>query len=99
MGRVTVFLAWSTSRFGDEVVGETAGPWREVRRVADHVLLVDSDDTLSQVYHHLKWSFDTGDTPGVPALLVSACDDLKAKGLPAGTQAWFRARLSPSPSP
>lgn len=88
---MTVFLAWSTTRFGDEVVGETAGPWREVRRVDDHVLLVDNGDTLSQVYHHLKWSFDE-----VPVLLVTACDDVKAKGLPPGTQTWVRARLAGS---
>ena len=85
---MTVFLAWSASRFGDEVVGVTAGPWREVWRVEDHVLLVDSDDSLSQVYHHLKWSFED-----VPVLLVTACDAVKAKGLPPGTQTWVEARL------
>lgn len=88
MGGVTLFLAWSTSSFPDEVVGEVPGPWREVRRVDDHLLLVDSTDSLSQVYHHLKWSFED-----VPVLLVAPCDDVKAKGLPPGTQTWVRARL------
>ena len=56
--------------------------------MADHVVLVDSDDSLSQVYHHLKWSFE-----GSPALLVNACSGApKLKGLPAGTTTWVRAR-------
>lgn len=88
---MTGFLAWSTSRFDDEVVGASAGPWHEVRRVDDHVLLVDSSDSLSQVYHHLKWSFPEG----VPTLLVTACDHAKAKGLPPGTWSWVRTRLAP----
>jgi hypothetical protein len=90
---VSVYLSWSSEPFEDEVVGASAGPWREVRRVEDRVLLVDSDESLSQVYHHLKWSF----ADVVPTLLVVVCDDLKAKGLPPGTQTWVRARLSRDP--
>lgn len=90
---MTLFLAWSTQDFPDEVVGASPGPWREVRRVEQRVLLVDSDATLSQVYHHLKWSFDDA----VATLLVTRCDDVKAKGLPSGTLSWARPRLSRDP--
>lgn len=85
---MALFLAWSSAAFPDEVVGGSAGPWREVRRVEDRVVLVDSDDTLSRVYHELKWSL-----PGSPALLVTPCDGVpKAKGLPPGTHSWMRQR-------
>ena len=87
-GTVTVYLAWSPEPFDPGLSGVVDGPWREVLRAEDHLLLVDSDDTLSRVYHHLKWSFE-----GSPPLLVSACDGApKLKGLPAGTTSWVRAR-------
>lgn len=92
MGRVTVFLAWSPAAFDEAVLGASPGPWREVRRVEDHLLLVDSTESLSQVYHHLTWSFEDG----VPVLLVVEVDALKAKGLPPGTQTWVTSRLSPA---
>ena len=87
---VTVYLAWSPEPFDPDLTGAVDGPWREVLRADDHLLLVDSDDTLSRVYHHLKWSFQ-----GSPALLVTACaGPPKLKGLPAGTTSWVRARAA-----
>lgn len=87
---MTVFLAWSPEPFPPELDGASDGPWREVRRVAEQVVLVDSEDTLSRVYHELKWSL-----PGSPALLVTACAGApKNKGLPPGTTTWLRARAA-----
>ena len=87
---VTVYLAWSPEPFDPDLTGAVDGPWREVLRAEDHLLLVDSDDTLSRVYHHLKWSFE-GSSP----LLVTACDGPpKLKGLPSGTTSWVRARAA-----
>lgn len=92
---MTLYLAWSPG-FGDDavddLVGEVTGPWREVRRAGETALLVDSDATLSQVYHALKWAM-----PGSPALLVAPCAGTpKAKGLPPGTVSWMRARSDPA---
>jgi hypothetical protein len=66
-----------------------AGPWREVRVAAGGLAFVDSEETLSAVYHALKWSLP----PGV-ALAVAPVGDLpKARGLAPGTNSWLRARL------
>ena len=85
---MTVFVAWSPAGFDDELVGEATGPWHEVRRVADEVLLVDADETLSKVYHHLKWSLPED----APLLVVPSDGPGKNRGLPAGTTSWLRAR-------
>lgn len=85
---MTVFVAWSPAGFDDELVGEATGPWHEVRRVADEVLLVDADETLSKVYHHLKWSLPED----APLLVVPSEGPGKNRGLPAGTTSWLRAR-------
>ncbi|CAN5212315.1 hypothetical protein BH09ACT12_BH09ACT12_00900 [soil metagenome] len=90
---MTVFLAWSASGFPDEVVGTVVGPWREVRRAAHDLVLVDSDDTLSRVYHELKWALNDG-----AALLVAPLGDVpKLRGLPPGTQTWLRTHADPRP--
>jgi hypothetical protein len=79
---VTVFLAWVAA----EVPAGTPGPWRELRHAAPELVLVDSDDTLSRVYHELKWSLPAG-----TALAVVPLHELpKASGLAPGTQAWLR---------
>lgn len=85
---MTVFVAWSPAGFDDELVGEATGPWHEVRRVADEVLLVDADETLSKVYHHLKWSLPED----APLLVVPSDGPGKNRGLPPGTTSWLRAR-------
>jgi hypothetical protein len=86
---MTVFLAWTAGGFPPEVVGEGPGPWREVRRAARDVVLVDSEDTLSRVYHELKWALGDDD-----ALVVAPLGDLpKLRGLEPGTQSWLRVRF------
>ncbi|MBM6404183.1 hypothetical protein JQN72_07990 [Phycicoccus sp. CSK15P-2] len=84
---MTVYLAWT----GAPLPGHLPGPWEEVRVLTDDLALVASEDTLSRVYHELKWSLPDG-----TALLVSPVDRLpKLKGMPAGTQSWLHARVPP----
>jgi hypothetical protein len=82
---VTVYLAWSASPIAPDV----AGPWQEVRVLTDDLALVDSGDTLSRVYHELKWSLPEGTALMVSPLTMRP----KLKGMPAGTTTWLRDRL------
>lgn len=83
---MTVYLAWTGARVEDDL----AGPWEEVRVVSDELVLVVSEESLSRVYHELKWSLPDG-----TALLVAPLAGRpKLKGLPAGTTTWLRDRLA-----
>jgi hypothetical protein len=87
---MTVYVAWTSADL-DEVdpARDVTGPWREVTVAAAGLVFVDSDDTLSRVYHALKWSLPDG-----VALVVAPVADLpKAKGLADGTVSWLRARM------
>jgi hypothetical protein len=88
---VTVYLA----HVGEALPGDpddVAGPWLELRPAGAGLLLVDSDDSLSRVYHALKWSLEE-DAP----LLVAALGTLpKLRGSPPGTTTWLRDRLPPA---
>ena len=87
---MTVYVAWTSADLDQiDPSSDLAGPWREVVVAAHGLAFVDSDETLSAVYHALKWSLP----PGV-ALAVAPVGDLpKAKGLAPGTNSWLRARL------
>jgi len=50
---------------------------------------VESDDTLSRVYHELKWSLPDDS----PLMVVPLAERPRLKGLAAGTQTWLRDRL------
>ena len=79
-----VFLGWTDAA----VPAEMPGPWREIRRAAPGLVLVESDDTLSRVYHELKWSL-----PDDSALVVAPIGGRpKLKGLAPGTTTWLRDR-------
>jgi len=82
---VTVYLAWTPALVPDDL----PGPWAEVRRAAPGMLLVDSSDTLSRVYHELKWSLPDDS----PLFVVPLAERPKLKGLAGGTQTWLRDRL------
>jgi hypothetical protein len=82
---MTVFLAWTSA----PVPSDLAGPWEEIRHAAPDLLLVSSTESLSRVYHELKWVM-----PGGASLLVTPLTGRpKLKGLPPGTQTWLRDRL------
>lgn len=83
---MTVFIAWTGARVEDGL----AGPWQEILVVADDLCFVVSDDSLSRVYHEIKWSL-----PDDAALLVAPLAGRpKLKYLPAGTTTWLRDRLA-----
>lgn len=87
---MTVYVAWTSADL-DELhpPRDLAGPWREVIVAAAGLAFVDSDDTLSRVYHALKWSL-----PDHDALAVAPVADLpKARGLAPRTNSWLRTRL------
>jgi hypothetical protein len=87
---MTVYVAWTSADLDElDPSRDLAGPWRQIVVAAGGLAFVDSDDTLSRVYHALKWSLPDGS-----ALLVAPVAALpKAKGLAPGTNTWLRARL------
>jgi hypothetical protein len=85
---MTVYLAWS----GESLAEGLPGPWTEVLVAGQGLAFVDSDDTLSRVYHELKWSLPDGTPLAVTALTTAP----KLKGLRAGTTTWLRDRLPPA---
>ena len=86
---MTVCLVWlGDPAAAEHVLGEP-GPWREVREVGPGLLLVDTFETLSRVYHEVKWLL-----PDECPLLVAPVERRpKARGVAAGTVSWLRARL------
>jgi hypothetical protein len=82
---MTVYLAWTAA-----APDTLEGPWTDVREAAPGVLLLESDETLSVVYHALKWSLPDG-----AALLVTAvpCTP-KSRGTTPGTTTWLRERTA-----
>ena len=82
---MTVYLGWSS----EEVPADTPGPWAELRQAGPGLVLVESEESLSRVYHELKWSL-----PEDAALVVAPLAARpKLKGLAPGTQTWLRERL------
>ena len=80
-------MAWTDA---DLAAADLLGPWRDVVVAAPGLAFVDSDETLSRVYHELKWSLPDG-----AALAVApVAGRPKAKGLPAGTNTWLRQRTT-----
>lgn len=84
---MTVYLAWTA----EEPEG-LDGPWLEARAIAPGLFLLESTETLSVVYHALKWSL-----PGDAALIVSPVDRTpKSRGMAPGTTTWLRERTDPA---
>lgn len=82
--RVTVYLAWTS-----EPPEDLDGPWSEARTIAPGLVLLQSTETLSVVYHALKWAL-----PQDAALIVTPVDRTpKSRGMSPGTTAWLRARV------
>lgn len=82
---MTVYLAWTS-----EPPTDLDGPWREARQVAAGLVLLDSPETLSVVYHALKWSL-----PHAASLIVTPVDRTpKSRGMAPGTTSWLRRRTA-----
>jgi len=82
---MTVFMAWTST----PVPGALEGPWEEVRAASTSLTLISSSESLSRVYHALKWAL-----PADSALVVAAVAQVpKLRGLPPGTLNWLRDRM------
>jgi hypothetical protein len=80
---VTVYLVWTS-----HPVADLAGPWEEAREIATGLMLLDSTESLSAVYHAVKWSL-----PHDAALIVTPVPHTpKSRGMAPGTTAWLRSR-------
>ena len=81
----TVYLAWTDAAVD---VG-LPGPWESMHRVAVDLVLIASSDSLSRVYHELKWSLPDG----VALLVAPVAGRPKLARVAAGTQTWIRDQL------
>ncbi|MET0837917.1 MAG: hypothetical protein ABWY19_03985 [Marmoricola sp.] len=81
---MTVYLAWTS-----EAPQDLVGPWHEVRSIAPGLLAVDSSETLSAVYHAIKWSLPQE----ASLIVVPAHQTPKSRGMAAGTTTWLRDRI------
>lgn len=84
---MTVYLAWTA-----EEPESLDGPWQEARPVAPGLFVIESSESLSVVYHSLKWSL-----PEEAALIVTPVDRTpKSRGMAPGTTTWLRERTDSS---
>ena len=82
---MSVYVAWTP----DLPEMNLPGPWTEIREAAPGLLLIESDDTLSRVFHELKWALATEDAPLFVAPMAATP---KLRGLADGTLSWLRER-------
>ena len=86
---MAVYLAWIGAVSAVDGVMDAPGPWQELLETAPGLLLIESDDSLSRIYHEMKWLL-----PDSCALLVAPLAERpKARGVTAGTVSWLRERL------
>ncbi|MEZ0580912.1 hypothetical protein [Nocardioides sp. MH1] len=84
-----VCLAWLGDPAQVAAVQGTPGPWREIVVAGPGLLLVETDETVSRVYHELKWLL----SDDCALLVAPVAERPKARGAARGTVAWLRARL------
>ncbi|WP_110181211.1 hypothetical protein [Nocardioides solisilvae] len=83
---MTAYLAWCS-----EPPDDLDGPWVEAREIAPGLFALDSTESLSVVYHALKWEL-----PQEAALIVTPVPQTpKSRGMAPGTTTWFRERTTP----
>lgn len=85
---MTVYLAWTPELTEPAQLAELAGPWSELRLAAPGLLLVDSEDTLSRVFHELKWSL----TEDAQLFVAPLAATPKLRYVEPGTLTWLRER-------
>ncbi len=81
---MTVYVAWVS----ELPEAHLPGPWVELRVAAPGLLLVESDDTLSRVFHELKWALSEDAQLFVAPLAATP----KLRHLEPGTLSWLRER-------
>lgn len=80
---MAVYLAWTAA-----APDTLEGPWAEARQIAPGLVLLDSTEPLSVVYHAVKWSL-----PDDAALIVTPVPTTpKSRGMAPGTTTWLRDR-------
>lgn len=86
---MAICLAWLGDPTAAGDVLDAPGPWREIRPAGPGLLLVETTETTSRVYHELKSLL-----PADCALLVAPLDRRpKARGVATGTVSWLRSKL------
>jgi hypothetical protein len=83
---MTVYVAWAPDL---PPLADLAGPWTELKLAAPGLLLVESDDTLSRVFHELKWALPQD----APLFVAPVGDRPKLRHLADGTLGWLRRRI------
>jgi hypothetical protein len=74
---------------GNDLDVSTAGPWVELLELRPGLVLVESEESRSAVYHALKAALPRGS----PLLVTELHEPPKMKGMAPGAVAWARARL------
>lgn len=87
--RMAVFMVWFEEPSATTAVVAEPGPWREAVEAAPGLLFVESEDTLSRVYHAVKWRLPDD----CPLAVAPVGARPKARGLTDGTVSWLRARV------
>ena len=86
---MAVCLVWLGDPTEVDVVLSSPGPWVEIVPAGSGLVILETDETVSRVYHELKWLLPDG-----CALLVAPLQSRpKARGVTRGTVAWLRERL------
>jgi hypothetical protein len=87
-GSDVLYLAYTDDHdLRDDIGDHPDGPWRDLRRLRAGLVLVDSDQRRSVVYHAIKDLL-----PPETALLVAELAEVpKFKGMDPGALAWARA--------
>jgi hypothetical protein len=81
---MTVYVAWTPQPPQENL----PGPWTEIRVAAPGLLLVESEDTLSRVFHELKWAL----SQDAPLFVAPVAATPKLRDLAPGTLSWLRER-------
>lgn len=82
---MTVFLVWSAAPLPEGL----PGPWREIRPIGPGLTVVDGVESLSRVYHEVKWALPEG----TPLIVSPLATRPKLRGLSPGAQSWLWDRL------
>jgi hypothetical protein len=81
---LTVYVAWTS----EPPEPDLTGPWSELRVAAPGLLLIESTESLSRVFHELKWALPEG----TPLFVAPLAATPKLRGLAEGTLSWLRER-------
>lgn len=89
---MTVHLAWTSEDLPD--LADIEGPWHEALLVAPGLIAVESTESLSAVYHAIKWSLRRK----ASLIVVPLHQTPKSRGMAPGTTTWLRERTARQPT-